>query len=433
MKTELTPTTTRRPSTVMQSAKETCRQWSPWTMALAILLGLAAAPPSAHGQTFTVLHSFKGGTDGEGPNGSVVRDAAGNLYGTTEYGGGGTCFTGDGCGTVFKVDTAGKETVLYSFTGGADGALPLASVIRDAAGNLYGTTEAGGDLTCNDGVGCGTVFKLDTDGKETVLHSFTGKDGTSPIAGVIRDAAGNLYGTTPQGGAFSSGTVFKLDTSGNETVLYNFMGGRGGTDGSYPDGALIRDAAGNLYGTTQLGGNYSFGTVFKVDSTGKETVLYRFFGGWNGRNPSGGVIMDKGGNLYGTTEVGGDSFDGTVFKLSPVGNKPVLYHFTGGADGVYPVAGVIADTAGNLYGTTQFGGGIACFGGSCGTVFKLDKTGNETVLHSFTGGADGATPVAGLVRDAAGNLYGTAYFGGDVSGSFCAGVGGCGVVFKIAP
>lgn len=421
MKPELIPITERHTSTVMQSAKQTHQQWSPWAMAFAILLAVVALPPSAQGQTFTVLYSFHGGTDGQGPNGGVVRDNAGNLYGTTSKGG---AFSN---GTVFQLDTTGQETVLYTFTGGVDGAIPLAGLIRDAAGNLYGTTEAGGDLTCNSGVGCGTVFKLDTTGKETVLHSFTDKDGTSPIAGVIRDAAGNLYGTTPQGGPFSSGTVFKLDKTGKETVLYTFTGGMGGKDGSYPDGALILDAAGNLYGTTQLGGNYSFGTVFKVDSTGKETVLYRFYGGSNGLNPVGGLIMDKAGDLYGATEGGGLSFDGTVFKLSPVSSKPVLHSFAGGADGSLPVAGVIADTAGTLYGTTQYGGTS-----NLGTVFKLDKTGKETVLYSFPGGADGASPVAGLVRDAAGNLYGTAYFGGD-SGSLCSGVGGCGVVFKIAP
>jgi uncharacterized repeat protein (TIGR03803 family) len=390
--------------------------------AVALMVGFLASAPSAHGQTFTVLHSFKGGADGVGPNGGVVRDAAGNLYGTTSYGG------SFNFGTVFKLDTTGKETVLYSFTGGTDGAIPLAGVIRDPAGNLYGTTEHGGDLSCNSGVGCGTVFKVDTTGKETVLYSFTpGTDGIgTPFAGVIRDAAGNLYGTTADGGPFSSGTVFKVDTTGKETVLYTFTGGWGGTDGYLPAGALVRDAAGNLYGTTQLGGNYSFGTVFKVDSAGKETVLYRFRGGSNGDQPVGGVIMDKAGDLYGTTQGGGTSYDGTVFKLNPVGNKPVLYSFASGVDGSQPDAGVIADVAGNLYGTTAYGGGIACFGGGCGTVFKLDKTGKETVLYSFTGGADGALPVAGLVRDAAGNLYGTADYGGD---SVC----GCGVVFKIAP
>jgi uncharacterized repeat protein (TIGR03803 family) len=422
MKPELIPS-----STVMQSAKETCMQWRPWAMAFAILLGLAAVPPSAHGQTFTVLHSFKGGTDGESPVGGVVRDAAGNLYGTTASGGGVTCFFRDGCGTVFKVNTTGKETVLYSFTGGADGAIPLAGLIRDAAGNLYGTTEYGGDLACNSsGVGCGTVFKVDTTGKETVLYSFTpGADGAAkPFAGVIRDAAGNLYGTTAYGGPSSSGTVFKVDTNGKETVLYTFTGGRGGTDGYLP-GGVIGDAAGNLYGTTYLGGDF-YGTVFKLDSTGKETV-YRFRGGTNGEYPVGDLILDKAGNLYGTTENGGTSGFGTVFKLNTNGKKTVLYSFTGGADGNLPTAGVIADAAGNLYGTTQYGG--VFFNG---TVFKLDKTGKETVLYSFTDGADGAAPGASLVRDAAGNLYGTAIVSGD-SGSLCTIVYGCGVVFKIAP
>src|SRR5260221_8834378 len=178
------------------------------------MLALAAVLPSAQGQTFTVLHSFKGGTDGESPVGGVVRDAAGNLYGTTEYGGGVTCFFQDGCGTVFKLDTTGKETVLYSFTGGTDGAIPFAGLIRDASGNLYGTTEYGGDLTCNSGVGCGTVFKVDTTGKETVVCSFTGgADGSDPDASVIRDAAGNLYGTTGYCGPSRSLYVVKGENS----------------------------------------------------------------------------------------------------------------------------------------------------------------------------------------------------------------------------
>ena len=396
-----------------------------WAFAVALMVGVTASAPCAHGQTFTVLYAFAGGTDGQSPAAGLVRDPAGNLYGTTAYGG---TFN---FGTVFKLDATGRETVLYSFTGGTDGAIPLAGLIQDAHGNLYGTTEHGGDLTCNSGVGCGTVFKLDTTVKETVLYSFRGKpDGNSPIAGVIRDAAGNLYGSTPQGGAFSAGMVFKLDMTGKETVLYTFTGG---ADGSYPDAAVIRDAAGNLYGTTQFGGTYNFGTVFKLDSIGKETVLYRFRNGTKGLYPVGGVIQDKAGNLYGATEVGGAFSSGTVFKLDTTGQKTVLHSFTGGADGQNPVAGVIRDAAGNLYGTTQYGGGLTCFGSGCGTVFKLDTTGKETVLYRFTGGADGASPVAGLVRDAAGNLYGTAYFGGDLTGSFCSALGGCGVVFKIAP
>jgi uncharacterized repeat protein (TIGR03803 family) len=390
-------------------------------MAIMLLSGLLATP-SAQGQTFTVLHSFQGGTDGASPYGSVVRDTAGNLYGTTALGG---TFN---FGTVFKLDTTGKETVLYSFTGNPDGANPVGGIILDKAGSLYGTTQDGG--TSN----FGTVFKLDSTGKETVLHSFRGSpDAAHPDSGVIRDAAGNLYGSTPEGG-FSTGTVFKLDTTGKETVLYAFRGGGGEADGYYPYGGVIGDAAGNLYGTTEYGGNvsYGLGTVFKLDSTGKETVLYRFRGGTNGQNPVGGMILDKAGNLYGTTQYGGTSFDGTVFKLNTTGKKTVLYSFTGFADGGQPVAGVIGDEAGNLYGTTPIGGSVTCFGWGCGTVFKLDKTGKETVLYTFTDtdGADGSSPLAGLVRDAAGNLYGTAYYGGD-SGSICS--GGCGVVFKIAP
>jgi uncharacterized repeat protein (TIGR03803 family) len=428
MKPELILITGKHSSTFTQSARGTCKQWSPWAMALVILLGLAAVPPSAQGQALTVLHSFEGGTDGESPSGGVVRDAAGNLYGTSAYGG---TFN---FGTVFKLDSAGNETVLYSFTGGTDGAIPLAGLIRDAAGNLYGTTEVGGDLTCNSGIGCGTVFKLQTTGKETVLHSFTGSpDGASPIAGMIRDAAGNLYGTTSAGGidcgSLGCGTVFKLDAAGKETLLHSFTGG---ADGTYPDGGVIRDAAGNLYGTTAYGGTYNFGTVFKLNSTGTETVLYRFRNRANGQYPVGGVIRDKAGNLYGATEVGGAFSSGTVFKLDTTGKETVLHNFAGGADGQNPVAGVIRDGAGVLYGTTQYGGGVTCFGSGCGTVFKVDTTGKETVLYSFTGGADGAAPLASLVRDAAGNLYGTAYFDGD-SGPLCSVVGGCGVVFKIAP
>jgi uncharacterized repeat protein (TIGR03803 family) len=428
MKSELIPIIGRHPSTVVQSAKEICKQWSPWAMALAMLLGLAVVPPSAQGQTFTVLYSFQGGTDGEFPSG-VVRDNAGNLYGTTLTGG---AFSK---GTVFKLDMTGNETVLYSFTGGADGAQPEAGVIRDAAGNLYGTTEAGGDLNL------GTVFKLDKTGNETALHSFTGgADGAQPVAGVILDKAGNLYGTTPFGGTCprfdGCGTVFRLDTTGKETVLYSFMDG---ADGGFPEAGLVRDAAGNLYGTASLGGTVTFtcfdgcGTVFRLDKTGKETVLYSFTGGADGDQPNGSVILDKAGDLYSTTQTGGTviTWGGTVFKLNTTGKKTVLHGFTGAPDGLNPLAGVIGDAAGNLYGTTPFGGTVSCSEG-CGTGFKLDKNRRETVLHTFTGGADGQFPEAGLIRDAAGNLYGAALYGGNVSGSCSVGAG-CGVVFKIAP
>jgi uncharacterized repeat protein (TIGR03803 family) len=220
----------------------------------------------------TVLYTFTGGTDGGGPQADLIRDKEGNLYGTTAYGGDPSC-SPYGCGTVFKVDTSGHETVLYSFTAtNGDGANPKAGLIRDAAGNLYGTTTDGGTAGCtgNGFTGCGTVFKLDINNKESILYSFTGTggDGGNPHAGLILDAAGNLYGTTSYGGFPGAGTVFMLDPSGKETVLYSFTGR---LDGGGPYG-LVRDAAGNLYGTTIGGGNpkcggghgAGCGVVFKI-------------------------------------------------------------------------------------------------------------------------------------------------------------------------
>jgi uncharacterized repeat protein (TIGR03803 family) len=396
-----------------------------------VLVTAVVATQSAQAQTYSesVLYSFTGtGGDGAFPFAGLMRDAVGNLYGTTVKGGGTGCL-GSGCGTVFKLDTTGKETVLYSFTGSSDGASPDAGLIRDAAGNLYGTTERGGK--CRRFVaGCGTVFKLDTTGKETVLHRFRGADGATPIAGLIRDSAGNFYGTTLLGGGTGCvrpgcGTVFILDTTGKETVLYSFTGTGG--DGAFPHAGLIRAAAGNFYGTTSGGGDltcnapFGCGVVFKLDTTGKETVLYSFTGSPDGASPDAGLIRDSAGNFYSTTSGGGGAFGkGTVFKLDTTGNETVLHSFTGtGGDGALPSAGLIRDTVGNLYGTTTSGGAS-----DYGTVFKLDTSGNETVLYSFTGGADGATPTAGLIRDSAGNLYGTTFGGGAF---------GYGTVFKLTP
>jgi uncharacterized repeat protein (TIGR03803 family) len=423
MKSEFPGPTTNRISTVLLSAKKTRKQRYPWTLVLAGLLGLAAVPPSAHGQTFTTLYSFKGGTDGATPAG-ITRDAAGNLYGATVYGGDLSCSDKLGCGTVFKLSANGNEAVLHRFGAQGDGQFPVAGVIRDAAGNLYGATgNGGGVLFCGDG--CGTVFKLNAAGKETALHALSGRmAGGDPGAGVIRDAAGNLYGTTEFGGAFNAGAVFKLDNTGKETVLYSFTGG---ADGFLPNG-LIRDAAGNLYGTTAQGGNltscgYSSGcgTVFKLDPTGKETVLYRFSDGVDGGHPFSGVVRDAAGNLYGTTDDGGALFFyGTAFKLDTTGNYTVLHDFTGGSDGGYPTGTLILDASGNLYGTTSIGGAALN-----GTLFELDTTGKETVLYNFADGADGGSPNS-IVLDAVGNLYGTTMEGGDPT---CF----CGTVFKVVP
>jgi uncharacterized repeat protein (TIGR03803 family) len=377
---------------------------------------LATGSAQAQAYNETVLYSFKGGTDGALPFAGLVQDAQGNLYGTTINGG------SEGVGTVFMVDTAGKETVLHSFTGtGGDGAGPRGGLVRDTQGNLYGTTYQGGDLACSAPTGCGTVFKLDTTGKETVLHSFTNDpDGAYPEAGLVQDMQGNLYGTTLQGGSEGAGTVFKLDTTGKETVLYSF--GSAGGDGTFLQAGLLLDSQGTLYGTTYTGGTHGDGTVFKVDKTGKETVLYSFTGmGGDGETPYyAGVVRDAPGNLYGTTVYGGASVFGTVFKVDSTGKETVLYSFTGGTkDGAYPEAGLVLDTQGNLYGTTISGGAAGN-----GTVFKLDTSGKETVLYSFTGTkGDGAAPQAGLVLDMQDNLYGTTTSGG---------ASGEGTVFKLA-
>jgi uncharacterized repeat protein (TIGR03803 family) len=289
-------------------------------LALGVALGqVVVATPSAKAQadaTFTVLYSFKWDfADGAFPYAGVVLDAAGNLYGTTYWGG------ASGLGTVFKLDTTGAETVLHSFNGG-DGSNP-ADLIRDANGNLYGTTQFGGASDA------GTVFKLDTTGAETVLHSFVGPptDGLRPIAGLVRDAGGSLYGTTLAGGSSSNcgggcGTVFRLDTTGAETVLHSFAKKR--RDGKFPYAGLVRDAAGNLYGTTVQGGASNncvggCGTVFRLDTTGGETLLHRFVGGspaTDGERPGAGLVRDAAGNLYGTTPQGGAYGAGTVFKVS---------------------------------------------------------------------------------------------------------------------
>jgi len=368
----------------------------------------------AQGQTFTLLYTFTSGADGGDPIGGLIMDPQGNLYGTTAEGGNPAC--PHGCGTVFKLDPAGHETVLYSFAG-MDGEYPRASLLRDAQGNLYGTTASGG------AAGWGTVFKVDPSGTETVLYSFTGAgDGGSPgLGALIMDAQGNLYGTTQAGGA-CCGTVFKVDVTGSESVLYSFTGTGG--DGTLPTGGLVRDAAGNLYGTTegggQYGGPYGYGTVFKIDTTGKETVLHSF-NLTDGYDPWAGLMFDAQGNLYGTTRGGSPGVaggPGVVFKLSKKGSETVLHRFSRPHDGHGPTGGVVRDQQGNVYGTTSYGGLW-----NCGTVFQVDKYGKEKLLYTFIGGSDGASPYAGLVQDAQGNLYGT------TTGVFGTG----GTVFKITP
>jgi len=418
-----------------------------------------AAQADASDYSYSVLYNFCSApncTDGAAPQAGLIQDAAGNLYGTTIAGGGNSnpsCGS-NGCGTVFKLDNTGHETVLYNFcsvSNCTDGAVPQAGLIRDAAGNLYGTTMVGGANTnSNCSNGCGTVFEVDNAGQETVLHSFCSStppgggppclDGSSPRAGLIRDAAGNFYGTTKLGGPGNGGTVFKLDNTGHETLLAGFCDSEPNCpDGSAPEAGLIQDAAGNLYGTTSSGGigfyTIGGGTAFKLGNAGG--ILYNFCSGGStcpdGSTPEAGLIQDAAGNLYGTTSAGGGG-GGTVFKLDTAAHHTILYSFCSAsncADGAVPQAGLIQDAAGNLFGATTAGGGNsdpACGSNGCGTVFKLDNTVRQTVLYSFCSApncTDGAVPQAGLIQDANGNLYGTANIGGAN--------GGGGTVFKITP
>ena len=370
------------------------------------------------------------------------------------------------------------ESVPYTFAGGADGASPAGSLIFDSKGNLYGTTSNGGNTSgsnCpgqNPPTGCGVVFELTPPSggtgpwTESVLYTFQGgSDGAYPQSSLIFDSKGNLYGTTSNGGNMSAacnalggcGTVFELSPpSGGtgpwtETVLYTFCALKDCKDGSFPYSSLIFDSNGNLYGTTSGGGTAFNGTVFELSPPAgghgawTDTPLYSFAGGSDGASPLANVIFDASGNLYGTTYTGAHGF-GVVFELSPPSGgsgswtEDVLYVFTGHADGSFPFAGLTFDTNGNLYGTTATGGltsGPTCKKTvGCGVVFELSPGGGgswtETPIYTFTAGTDGGYPYAGVIFNK-GNLFGTTAQGGDISGANCSASVGCGVVFELTP
>lgn len=391
-------------------------------LASLLVLSLLAVRPG-QAQTYSVLHKFTGGEDGGSPSGGLIRDAAGNLYGTTQQGG---AFD---FGTVFKLNPNRKLTVLHAFVG-SDGIAPQAGLVRDKSGNFYGTTWNGGRAEgghCRHG--CGTVFKLDKKNKETVLYAFSGDaDGGNPTAPVALDSAGTFYGTTLQGGDKSQyhpqglGVVFKLDQTGKETVLYTFTGG---ADGGNPYAGVILDESGNLYGTAEIGGASNAGVVFELDQAG-ERVLYSFTGGADGALPMGELIRDDAGNLYGTTVEGGDTSCGyqrlgcgVVFKLDSAGRETVLYTFTSGPTG-FPYSGLVRDSYGNFYGTGE--------GAGFGSVFKLHKPGGVKWVHKFNNAPDGADPSSGVILDKAGNIYGNTTSGGENGCGY-----GCGVLFKLTP
>ena len=411
-----------------------------FTLTLLCALTIVALP-TARAQTFSVIHNFSGGLDGATPYAGLTMDRAGNFYGTT-YAGGSTRL-----GTVYRLKRSGAGWVadgLYSFIGGvSDGLQPLARVVFGLDGSLYGTASGGGPGGYCGATGCGMVFQLrppvtfcrsvTCPWTETILHFFGAyPDGFFPTGELIFDEAGNLYGTTEVGGV-EAGIVYELTPLGNdwtESILHSFSG----WGGSEPYGGLISDNAGNLYGTTLDGGLNYVGTVFRLTDSGSgwRESLPHIFQLADGGYPTAGLVFDQSGNLYGATTYGGSDGAGVVFELSPSGSSwtySVLYSFTGGDGcpdneyvGAGPWAALTMDATGNLYGTTQ------CDGANrMGNIFKLTHSGGGwayTSLHDFAGGNDGAYPLSNVIMDANGNLYGTASAGGSQ---------GHGVVWEITP
>ncbi|HTR26631.1 MAG TPA: choice-of-anchor tandem repeat GloVer-containing protein [Terriglobales bacterium] len=384
-----------------------------------------------HAAGYKRTYNFGAGFDGVNPASRLVFDSAGNAYGTTAAGG------DSDLGTIFMVTPAGEEQVLYSFEGGGDGSDPHGGVILDSAGNLYGTAVAGGYGGICAGDGCGGVFELTNSGGSwalLTLYSFTGgDDGFGPGSPLIWDAAGDLYGTAPDGGKHGSGVVFELSPTPNgwvQRVLHAFTGKKDGAVGSL--GALLIDSAGNLYGTSELGGDVGAGAVYQLSPTGsgswKFTPLYDFKGMPDAANPYGGLTLDDAGNLYGTTYFGGQYGVGTVFQLAHGPNgawqENILYNFQGGTDGSFPTSTLLFTNPTTLMGTTTTGGRPSC---DCGTVFSLKFAHGqwkEKLGHLFGKGRDGSYPNYGLTFDPAGSLWGSTPVGGTNGG---------GTLFRLTP
>lgn len=389
-----------------------------------VLCVISIAMAIASSATTFKFVSFNG-TDGANPYlESLVQGLDGNLYGTTLYGAHGT-----GYGTVFKISPTGALTSLYTFCskpGCIDGYQPFAGLVLATNGNFYGTTSTGGAH------GSGTVFKITRAGTLSTLYSFCSQtgcaDGVQPLAGLVQGTDGNFYGTTHGGGANGSGTVFKITPTGTTlTTLYSFCPKTGCADGFYPWAGLVQGTDGNFYGTTVGGGSHgNYGTVFKINpGTHMLTTLYSFCsqtGCTDGTSPYAGLVQGTDGNFYGTTLGGGTNHNGTVFKITSTGTLTTLHRFVH-TDGFAPSAGLVQATDGNFYGTTSAGGA-----NGLGTVFKITPGGMNTLttLHSF-GGADGNGPY-GLVQDTNGNFYGTTQYGG--ANNVCS--GGCGTVFSLS-
>jgi uncharacterized repeat protein (TIGR03803 family) len=392
------------------------------------ILALTLLVATASAQTFSVFSTFNF-TDGSAPNGGLILDSAGNFYGTTQFGG------SFNRGVIFKLNPAGQETVLYTFTGSTDGGIPIGRLIRDNQGNLYGMTSLGGDATCS----CGTVFELTSTGSLQVLHAFLGgtdgaqNQGQAELGLVM--VGGNLYGSASFGGvsgcdgSLGCGVLFEVTLAGVETVLYRFTAQ---ADGAFPQD-LISDAEGNIYGAT--GGSYmagNGGTIFKLDTTGTLTTLYTFPEGAMGTSPRWRLLRTKQGTFYGVTQFGGDTTTcalgtvgcGVAFSVNAQGEERVLHTFGEKAgDGEEPSGGLL-DASGNGYGTTFYGGTVnsTCTFG-CGVVVRGNGS-KYSVIYDFTGADDGFNPSGPLAVDSSGNVYGATLNGGS---------SGNGVIYKIAP
>lgn len=399
----------------------------------AVLAVVAALVGSAWAANTTqVIYSFAGGSGGEYTDTELVMDSAGNLYGTSVQGG---TFGG---GTVFEVTSSGSgwnHTVLYNFTGGADGGEPYKGVTLDAHGNLYGTAVTGGGGSCEGG--CGVVYKLTNSGgswTQGVIHTFTGgDDGSGPGSPVAFDKHGNLYGMTPTGGAMGFGVVYEMKPGANGSwnlgVIHAFTGGTDGLGGSA--GRLLLDAAGNVYGVSTVGGANGFGNVFEIMPSGGKwqlTTLYSFKDQPDGASPYGGVIFDTDGNLYGTTYYAGANDVGTAYKLAHNNGswtESVIYNFKGGSDGDSPISTLVRDATGHLYGTTSDGGAASC---GCGTIFRLAPgsggTWTESIVYRFPGAPKAGFAYNGMVSDGKGNFYGATVHGG---------TGNDGAIYKLTP
>jgi uncharacterized repeat protein (TIGR03803 family) len=379
-----------------------------------LLLTFAATATVASAQTFQALATFDG-TNGIAPV-SVVQGFDGNFYGTTTGGGAG------GSGTVFKITPSGTLTTLHSFCTQAncsDGSFPESGLVQAADGNLYGTTSDG---ALNNG---GTFFRITPAGTLTTLYRFCAQlycpDGLHPYAQLIQGADGNFYGTTEFGGTYDYGAIFKISPGGGLTLLYSFCALANCLDGSIPDGQLVQAPDGTFYGTTISGGGPAYaGTVFRMTPEGKLTTLYSFCQQSNcadGNSPMGGLVQASDGTLYGTTSTGGTLYLGTVFKIDTKGKLTTLHNFCSledCADGVYPYSGLLPATDGNFYGTTAFGG---IFGGSDGggSIYRITPLGELSTVYSFCAEAkcrDGTDPF-GLIQATDGSFYGTAVYGGE--------------------